>query len=193
LSDTSRPGKTRAEAAAAKLQTHQGHDPAAARAEDRRLAAAGIDKAALFETIWGEYVADEKPRVGTWRESTAKAANHVFEKLLRPKWGKRRLDEITKTDVRLLLKGIHLRHPSAARRTRAVVAAFFNWAVADDRLDSAMLAIARAEARKHGEDPNAVYIDPWRFHATSARRKKRHSLNGALKSRASSQLNRLSK
>jgi integrase len=46
-----------------------------------------------------------------------------------------------------LLKGIHLRHPSAARRTRAVVAAFFNWAVADDRIAASPCATLKKQAR----------------------------------------------
>ena len=38
------------------------------------------------------------------------------------------------------------------------------FSTAKTRLDARMLELAQAEARERGEDPNAICIDPWRFH-----------------------------
>jgi integrase len=124
-------------ASAAKLRVNLGADPAAEKVEARRIAAAGIAEGELFVTHWAAYRNAPKPKSRNkkgWRESTAERADQLFETRLKPKWGKRRLDEIKKADVNALLDEIASEHPHAATRARAVVGSFFNWCVARDRL-----------------------------------------------------------
>jgi integrase len=114
-----------------------GRDPAAAKAEARRKAAAGISEGAMFATAWTDWRNAPKPKSRNrkgWRPSTAKRTESLYKTRLEAKWGKRRLDEITKADVSSLLDGIAIKHPQSAARIHRVLASFFNWCVAKGRL-----------------------------------------------------------
>jgi hypothetical protein len=102
-----------------KLEIANGQNPAAEKAEARRKVAAGIDPDALFTTAWGEWQRAPKPKARDhkgWRSSTADRVQKLYVNELEPKWGKRRLSEIGKTDVSTYLDRIARTHPHAAAR-----------------------------------------------------------------------------
>lgn len=108
----------------------EGKDPAGEKIEARRIAASGISNADLVKAVWKEY---QERHLSNKRERTAEAANGVFNHHVIPKLGKRRIGEITKRDILGILDDyVTAGHPSAANRARAVLTAFFNWALARD-------------------------------------------------------------
>lgn len=114
-----------------------GKDPAADKTEARRKAAAGIVEGTMFATAWTDWRNAPKPKSRNgkgWRPSTAKRSERLYKTRLESKWGKRRLDEITKADVSSLLDKVAVKHPQSAARTHRVLASFFNWCVAKGRL-----------------------------------------------------------
>jgi integrase len=127
-------------------------DPAAEKTEARRKAAAGIDPDALFTTAWGEWEKAPKPKARDhkgWRSATADRVQKLYVNELAPKWGKRRLSEISKNDVSSYLDKIAGKHPQAAARRLRVMASFFNWCVTKGRLvKSPCAGIEMAKTRK---------------------------------------------
>lgn len=122
--------EARKRASAAKLSVAAGADPASQKIEARRIAAAGVDKADELKAVWKEY---QDRHLSTKRDRTVESANSVFDRHVLPKLGKRRIGEITKRDVLGILDDyVKAGHPSAANRARAVMTAFFNWALARD-------------------------------------------------------------
>jgi len=120
-----------------KLEIADGKNPAAEKAEARRKVAAGIDPDALFTTAWGEWEKAPKPKSRDhkgWRSSTADRVQKLYVNELEPKWGKRRLSEISKTDVSSYLDKIAKNHPQGAARRLRVIASFFNWCVARGKI-----------------------------------------------------------
>jgi integrase len=112
-------------------------DPAAEKAESRRKAAAGIDPDALFTTAWAEWQKAPKPKSRDhkgWRSSTADRVQKLYVNELEPRWGKRRLSEIGKSDVSRYLDKIAVKHPHGAARRLRVIASFFNWCVTKGKL-----------------------------------------------------------
>ncbi|CAN5166913.1 site-specific integrase [soil metagenome] len=108
----------------------EGKDPAGEKVEARRIAASGVRNSDLVKVVWKEY---QERHLSTKRDRTAEAANGVFNHHVIPKLGKRRIGEITKRDILGILDDyIKAGHPSAANRARAVMTAFFNWALARD-------------------------------------------------------------
>jgi integrase len=65
-------------------------------------------------------------------------------------WGARRLDSISRGDVRIVLQGIAA--PVAANRAHSIVRKFFNWAVENDLISSSPLAGIRAPNREKSRD-----------------------------------------
>jgi integrase len=59
----------------------------------------------------------------------------LYDVRLEPVWGKRRLDEIRKADVSALINPIARKHPQSAARILSVLSTFFNWCVAQGRLE----------------------------------------------------------
>lgn len=107
-----------------------GHDPQTEKMEARRIAASGIADADLLKAVWQDY---KDRHLSTKRERTAEAANVVFDRYVLPKLGKRRIGEITKRDILGILDDyLNAGYPSGANRARAVMTAFFNWALARD-------------------------------------------------------------
>lgn len=114
-----------------------GKDPAAEKAEARRRAAAGIDEDDLFSTNWAKYSNAPKPKSRNkkqWRAASRKQADQLYRNRLEPRWGKRRLSEIRKSDVVALMDDIAAKHPHAASRALAVLTSFFNWCLMRDKI-----------------------------------------------------------
>lgn len=129
--------EARTKASRAKLSIVNGTDPGAEKIEARRLAAAGVAESLMFARSWSDWQDAPKPKARSkagWRPSTAKRTKDLYSKTLEPKWGKRRLDEISKVDVSAIIDPIAAKHPQAAARIHRVLASFFNWCVAKGRL-----------------------------------------------------------
>lgn len=110
----------------------RGHDPAAeALAEKAAKKAEATDPDRdLVKTVVADFLKRHASQNRTADETAA-----IFRRNVLPKWGERRLDEITRRDVLDLLDGIVDRGaPVAANRTLAAVRKLFNWAVARDVL-----------------------------------------------------------
>jgi integrase len=69
-----------------------------------------------------------------------------------PRWRGRKLQEITKRDVILLLDVVHDRAPIMANRTLAAVRKFFNWAVARDIVAGSPCTGVNAPAAERSRD-----------------------------------------
>jgi len=120
----------RKRASVAKAAIAAGRDPGAEKIEARRKAAAGIDRAELVAVVWEEY---RDQHLATRRKATKDAATNTFTKWALPKIGKYRIGEVTKRDILGILDSVmKAGYPAAASRARAVLTAFFNWAIARD-------------------------------------------------------------
>ncbi|TVQ52098.1 MAG: site-specific integrase [Rhodobacteraceae bacterium] len=122
--------RRKAEAAAAAVE--RGDDPAAEkRAEKARQKAEAMDPDRdLVKAIVADFL---KRHVS--KNRTADDTARIFRKDVLPKWGERRLDEITRRDVIDLLDGIVDRgSPVMANRVLAAVRKLCNWAVSRDIL-----------------------------------------------------------
>ena len=151
-------------AADEKLKIVKGADPSAEKAEGRRKVAAGIDPDALFLTAWGEWLIAPKPKSRDhkgWRPSTADRVHKLYVNELEPKWGKRRLSEISKSDVSGYLDKIAKKYPQAAARRLRVIASFFNWCVAKGKLASS--PCDGLEGAKHNKGKRKLTSDELRW------------------------------
>ena len=73
-----------------------------------------------------------------YRQSTLYAARHWLRHYVVGAWGGRRLDGITRADIRTLLASIE--GPVAANRVHSIVSTFFKWCVANDLLSGSPAA-----------------------------------------------------
>ncbi len=78
-----------------------------------------------------------KPQNRSWRET-----ERIFQRDVLPAWGKRQLAEVSRADIVALLDRIMdagrpymANRVNMANRVRAALSAFFNWCVANSRLD----------------------------------------------------------
>lgn len=86
-----------------------------------------------------------KPRKRSWEED-----QRILYKDIRPTWGKRKVIDITKRDVVLLLEGITKRGaPIAANRTLACIRRMFNFAIERDLATANPCATVKAPAKEN--------------------------------------------
>ncbi len=103
----------------------EGKDPAAEKRTSRSQHELGSD---LFSAVAAEFV--ERHAKRNTRASSAKQTERWLEKEALPKWGNRRVQDITKRDVLDLLDGIVDRGGGlSANRVLAAIRKLFNWAV----------------------------------------------------------------
>lgn len=128
------PKEAREAARAARARMAQGHDPF----EDRRIRKEERQKRKenTFKAITKEFIlkhargeahfqgkAGAEPYLRTWARM-----EHLLEKYVEPKWGKRNIRDIRKRDVMNLLDEIKVHGGSQANYIFAVVRKLFNWA-----------------------------------------------------------------
>jgi len=105
-----------------------GRDPASEKQDalkTARLAEPGVDTVAAIVATFLERHARAKTKANTADDTERRFRLHVL-----PKWGERRIQDITRRDVIALLDGIVDRGtPIAANRTLATISKFFNWAL----------------------------------------------------------------
>jgi integrase len=103
----------------------EGKDPAAEKQASKSQYGLGSD---LFSAVAAEFV--ERHAKRNTRASSAKQTERWLAKEVLPKWGNKRIQEITKRDVLDLLDGIVDRGGGlSANRVLAAVRKLFNWAV----------------------------------------------------------------
>jgi len=105
-----------------------GRDPASEKQDalkTARLDEPGVDTVAAIVATFLERHARAKTKANTADDTERRFRLHVL-----PKWGERRIQDITRRDVIALLDGIVDRGtPIAANRTLATISKFFNWAL----------------------------------------------------------------
>jgi integrase len=107
-----------------------GIDPAASKKAARETEKAASATADRVENVVDAYVADYLAKKA--KPSWAKEAGRLLRVEVVPKFGKRRLGEITDDDVHRLLKDIAKRAPITANRTFAVFRKLCHWAMSRD-------------------------------------------------------------
>jgi integrase len=130
-------GKAREAGATALRAVDTGRDPATEKQETRAKALASGGPDDKLESLFDQFMRRRvKKRTGQpLRQSTLKEDQRVFDQRIKPKWGKRRAQDITKRDVLDLLDGIvDDGAPILANRTLALVRRFFNWCLERDIL-----------------------------------------------------------
>jgi integrase len=86
----------------------------------------------------------------SYRPKSRSEAERLLRLYVVDKWGRRKLDEITRADVRAMLDGIDA--PVAANRTHSVVRKFFNWAVENDLIAASPVAGVRTPHEEKSRD-----------------------------------------
>jgi integrase len=107
----------------------KGIDPAT----EKQAARVATESAQSLADVVSVYVERRlKPQNRSWKET-----ERIFNRYVLLQWGKRELAEITRADIVALLDRImDAGRPYMANRVRAALSAFFNWCVANSRLDA---------------------------------------------------------
>src|SRR5262245_21914624 len=111
----------------AMLEVAQGRDPAAAKIATRTTAktTTGDTIGRLFELFVID--ARRKVRPATWQQCES-----IFRREVLPRWRGRLATDITRKDVRELVRTIAQTRPVAANRTQSYLSRFFKWLLNED-------------------------------------------------------------
>ena len=121
-------GAARARAREALQVLAFGRDPAAAKQDALRAVRLGDPNADKIATIVETFL--ERHARAKTRPRTAQETARIFRLHVLPKWGERRIQDISRRDVIALLDGIvDQGKPIVANRTLVVVSKLFNWAL----------------------------------------------------------------
>ena len=116
-------------AAEKKLAIIKGADPAAERRQARRTGT-------TVKAVWEEY---RELHLTKRRDSTAYAANRLFNNTVLPKWGKLEIASIKRRDVMAVLDGMR-DEPAKANKAKARLNHFFGWAVEREIIEASPCA-----------------------------------------------------
>jgi integrase len=86
----------------------------------------------------------------SYRPKSRSEAERLLRLYVVDKWGRRKLDEITRADVRAMLDSIDA--PVAANRIHSMVRKFFNWAVENDLIANSPIAGIRPPHEEKSRD-----------------------------------------
>jgi integrase len=86
----------------------------------------------------------------SYRPKSRSEAERLLRLYVVDKWGRRKLDEVTRADVRAMLDGIEA--PVAANRIHGMVRKFFNWAVENDLIAISPIAGIRTPHDEKSRD-----------------------------------------
>jgi integrase len=124
-----------------------GADPVMQRKQDRERERTGNTFRKVAETFLARYVRKNL------RQTTGSEYERIINRDLIPRWGNKRLEEITRQDVIRLLDEIEDRgSPIMANRTLAIVRKIFNWCVDRDVMEASPAAGAKAPGRERKRD-----------------------------------------
>jgi len=104
----------------------KGVDPATEAIEKRQEEQAAA-KEKVFSAVYKAFAADHLARLRTGEEIKRK-----FEIDILPRWGRRRVDQITRADVREMLRDKANVSPVAANRLLTTIKKFFNWCMDEE-------------------------------------------------------------
>lgn len=117
-------------AAKALRKVVEGEDPAAEKKEARIRQQAEADLSDMVNVVFGQF---RDRHLATLRPSTRKEIVRLFTKKILPKWGERRMGDITKRDVLNALDDmVASGAPISANRMLAALTGFFNWSISRD-------------------------------------------------------------
>ena len=142
--------EARTAARAALVTVAEGRDPAGERRAARTAATTPEDATRDHVRTLGTAFIDRyaRPRNRSWRETERQLKVDVY-----PRWGDRRVQEITRRDVVDLLDGIVDRgSPVAANRVLATLRKFFGWLVARDVLPASPVTGVKAPSAEVSRD-----------------------------------------
>jgi integrase len=86
----------------------------------------------------------------SYRPKSRNEAERLLRLYVVANWGRRKLDAVTRADVRGMLDGIEA--PVAANRIHSMVRKFFNWAVENDLIDNSPVAGVRTPHDEKSRD-----------------------------------------
>lgn len=107
----------------------KGVDPAAEAIEGHQEAKAAA-KGKVFRAVYDAFAEDHLSKLRTCAEIKRKFENDIL-----PHWGRRRVDEITRAEVRELVRNKAKGSPVAANRLLAAIKTFFNWCIDEDLIE----------------------------------------------------------
>lgn len=111
-------------------RVEHGIDPATEAIETRREERTAATERA-FLNVYEAFAADHLAKLRTGDEVRQK-----FELDILPRWGRRRVDEITRADVRELLREKAKESPIGANRLLAAIRKFFNWCLDEEIIEA---------------------------------------------------------
>src|SRR5262249_25476910 len=126
--------EARAAAAAAWVEIERGVDPGAVKQANKEKArAAKVAVNTTGDTV--ERYAEQFLAQHCRRKTSAchaKQAEHVFHAYALPRWRGRSISEITRSDVKEVIRTLALEKPVMANRTLAHLSRFFRWCLNED-------------------------------------------------------------
>jgi integrase len=142
-----KPAQARKEAAAALERVRQGFDPA----EEKRARRLRSPEADSFSAVAYDYL--DRHLAKNSVASTYEEAKRDLEHDALPKWGKRPIASISRSDVIDLVDGIIARGAEVqANRTLARLRALFNWAIEKDRVSVSPVARMKLPTKELARD-----------------------------------------
>jgi len=135
--------EARVKAAAALAEVYRGTDPILTAQAAKRLARqqAIAQSGNSVERLAGLYLEHAQQKM---RPNSFSAVERTFRNEALPRWRGRMAADISKADVREMLRDIHRTRPIASNRCQAILSGFFGWLVDQDYLlGSPMVGIKR--------------------------------------------------
>lgn len=131
-----------------KQELREGNDPVSQRRARAEAAAAEAAKQPLTVAIVSERFVAHCHKINR----TASEQERMFKVDILPKWGKRPLGEIRRSDILTLIDTKAETSPFMANRLLALVRRFFNWAISKDLIDTNPAAGLAAPASERSRD-----------------------------------------
>ena len=143
-------------------QVAAGGDPAKAR-RIARAAAKARKLSSVGDLIEAYLEASEKgrqrPNALPKRASTVRNERHYFERLIKPRFGKRPLAELTRGEVQRFVDEVDANSPSTARIARNVIRQAYNFAIRQEVIDhnpARLIEVTRRPSRERVLSDNEV-------------------------------------
>ena len=127
-----------------RVEVAGGADPQGERRAKREAEGRALPFGALADIYLERYA---KPHKRSWANDALYLRAHV-----RPVWGERPANKISRADGAALLDTIAKTAPTSANRTQSIISRLFNWAVESGLLEANPLARMPKRAREHAKD-----------------------------------------
>jgi integrase len=127
-----------------RVEVAGGADPQGERKASREAEASALTFDALADAYVERYA---KMHKASWRHDELFLRAHV-----RPAWGSRRADKISRADAAALLDDIAARAPSSANRTQSILSKLFNWAIESGHVEASPVARMKKRAKETAKE-----------------------------------------